>query len=358
MKRTLLTLLSVILLASQASFACTDFAIKAKDGTVINGRSMEFPVDLKSELVAVPRGIEHRVVDAKGTAGASWTSKYAFFGINAFKLKDCFVDGFNEKGLSAGSLMFTGSVYQQPKAGKFVPLDKAITWILGNFAAVDEVKAALSGITICDSEVKDIKGMGLHISLHDALGKSLVVEFIDGKMNVYDNPVGVLTNRPSFPWQLQNLSNYINLGPSDKKPRAISGAKVQPTGVGSGMLGLPGDWTPPSRFVRLVLCKDAALPPKNAKETVVLAEHLLNVVDIPRGVIKENPKPFITLYGYAQWVVMKDLTNKEIYYKTYENSAWKKAGIKNFDLKKGAPVRSIPIDSSIFSAQDVSKQFK
>ncbi|MFA5097588.1 MAG: choloylglycine hydrolase family protein [Candidatus Margulisiibacteriota bacterium] len=358
MMKTLVRLFTVLCLLYQASFACTDFAIKAKDGTVINGRSMEFPVDLKSELVAVPRGIEHRVVDAKGTAGAAWSSKYAFFGVNAFKLKDCFVEGLNEKGLSAGGLMFTGAVYQQPKAGKFVPLDKFITWILGNFASVDEVRAALPGITVCDSEVKDIKGMGLHLSLHDASGKSLVVEFIDGKMNIYDNPVGVLTNRPSFPWQLQNLSNYINLGPSDKKPRTISGAKVQPTGVGSGMLGLPGDWTPPSRFVRMVLCKDAALTPKNAKEAVVAAEHLLNAVDIPRGVIKENPKPFITLYGYAQWVVMKDLTNKTIYYKTYENTAWKKASLSGFKLEKGAPVRSIPMDSTVFSAQDVSKQFK
>lgn len=352
-------ILSMILAVclTAASYACTDFQIVAKDKAVVIGRSMEFPVDLKSEVVVVPRGQKINISNSKGVKGISWTSKYGYLGVNAFGL-DAFVEGLNEKGLAFEGLMFTGAQYQPIVPGKYIPLDKLGAWLMGNFATVDEVKNALTGINICDSEMKDIKGMGLHLAVHDAAGKNLVVEFIEGKVNVYDNPIGVITNRPTFDWQLNNLRNYVNLDHNDAKTKKIRGVMIEPTGVGSGMLGMPGDWTPPSRFVRTVLCVNAALPPKDYKEAVNLAEHILNVVDIPKGVIKENPKPFITLYGYAQWVLIKDLANKTLYYKTYENTAWKVVVLNKFDINPGAPVKSIAIDSKQLSAIDVSDNFK
>jgi len=198
----------------------------------------------------------------------------------------------------------------------------------------------------------------LHVALHDAGGKNLVIEFIDGKANVYDNPLGVMTNRPDFPWQINNLRNYINLDAHDRKDRMIGGFKIEPTGVGSGMLGMPGDWTPVSRFVRLALCVDQALPAENAEEAVNLAQHILNAVDIPKGLIKENPEPFITLDGYAQWIVIKDITNKVLYYKTYENTMLKKVDLKNFDLGPKAAARSLAIDDKKQGVADVTDQLK
>ncbi|MDD2752271.1 MAG: linear amide C-N hydrolase, partial [Candidatus Omnitrophica bacterium] len=187
---------------------------------------------------------------------------------------------------------------------------------------------------------------------------NLAIEFIEGEVQVHDNPVGVMTNRPDFGWQINNLRNYINLDAHDKKDRVLNGLKIEPTGVGSGMLGLPGDWTPPSRFVRLAYSLDAALPAKNAKEAVNLAEHLLNSVDIPKGAIKENPAPFITLEGNAEWVVIKDLTNLDLYYKTYNNTSWKKVDLKNFKLAPGAPRRSIAIIDYGQQTIDVSSELK
>jgi len=128
----------------------------------------------------------------------------------------------------------------------------------------------------------------MHIAVHDAAGKNLVIEFIDGEVKVYDNPLGVMTNRPDFEWQINNLRNYINLDAHDRKDKMLNGLKIEPTGVGSGLLGLPGDWTPPSRFVRLAYSLDAALPVKDAAESVNLAEHLLNIVDIPKGVAQKS----------------------------------------------------------------------
>jgi choloylglycine hydrolase len=138
----------------------------------------------------------------------------------------------------------------------------------------------------------------------------------------------------------------------------LNGVKLEPTGVGSGLLGLPGDWTPPSRFVRVAYSLDAALPVKDVSGAINLAEHLLNIVDIPKGVIKENPAPLVHMQGYAQWVVIKDLTNLVLYYKTYENTAWKKVDLKKFDLTPGAAQKSIAIDDKQQTVIDVSGELK
>jgi len=341
-----MALFTFLFLAISQSLACTDFQVKAKDGTVVNARSMEFPVELHSNVVIVPRGEKFTSINDKGLKGISWTNKYGFLGVDAFNIKNAYVEGFNEKGLAYGGLLFTGAKYQEAIPGKFVTITDLGAWILGNFATVDEVKAALPKINITGMILKQMHGESyFHIALHDATGKNLVIEFIDGAVKVYDNPIGVMTNRPEFPWQMTNLKNYINLDSADKKNKMINGVKVEPAGVGSGMLGLPGDWTPPSRFVRISYAVDSALPAKNATEAINLAEHLLNIVDIPKGLIKENPVPFITLEGNAQWVIIKDLTNLVLYYKTYENTTWKKVGLKEFNLAPGSYYKSIAIDS-------------
>ena len=351
--------MGAILVFSSVALACTDFTIKAKDGTVVVGRSMEFPIDLHSEIWVVPRGGQFEVVNKAGVKGCRWTAKYGFMGINAFRIKDSYVEAMNEKGLAIDGLMFTGAVYQPVAAGKYVPLDKIAAWTMGNFATVAEVKKALAETNVAASELAKIKDMGLHLAFHDAAGNNLVVEFIDGQAKLYDNPLGVMTNRPEFDWQLNNLRNYINLDSHDKKPRQINGVKIEPTGVGNGLLGLPGDWTPPSRFVRASFCLDAAIRPKNAREAVNLAEHILNVVDIPKGVIKEStPLPSKELYGLAQWVIIKDLTNKILYYKTYDNTAWKSVDLKKIDLSAGAPSKSLTMADKEIRIIDVSGQLR
>jgi choloylglycine hydrolase len=346
-------------LAVNVSFACTDFQIKAKDNTVVIGRSMEFPVDLHSNVVIVPRGEQFVSINDKGVQGITWTNKYGFLGIDAYNLKNCYVEGFNEKGLAFDALMFTGAKYQPAEPGKFVTISNFGSWIMGNFATVEEVKEALPKVNVAGTSLKEANGdLYLHIAVHDAAGKNLVIEFIDGKVKVYDNPLGVMTNRPDFDWQVNNLRNYINLNAHDQKDRMLNGLKLEPTGVGSGLLGLPGDWTPPSRFVRVAYSLDAALPAKDASEAVNLAEHLLNIVDIPKGAVKENPAPFIHMEGYAQWVVIKDLTNLTLYYKTYENTGWKKVDLKKFSLAQGAPQKSIAIDDKQQKVIDVTSELK
>jgi choloylglycine hydrolase len=334
-------------LVSASSLACSDFRIKAKDGTVVIGRSMEFPINLKSGITVYPRGLNYASVDEKGVKGLSWTTKYGFIALNAYGDPSMTSDGFNEKGLTFDGLMYTDAVYEPSTPGKFITIADFGAWVMGNFATVDEVKAALPEINVAEIKNKEFKnGLGLHIAIHDKSGKSLVVEFINGKKQIYDNPLGVMTNRPDFPWQLDNLRNYVNLDSTDVDSKTINGVKFSSTGVGSGLKGIPGDWTPPSRFVKIAFSVDAAVKPKDAAEAVNLAEHILNAVDIPKGAITEKINPFITIYGIAQWSLVKDLTNQILYFRTYEDMALKSVDLKKCNLAIGQKIKQFPISKT------------
>jgi len=341
------------------SRACTDFLLKAKDNTVVIGRTMEFPVDLESKIWIIQKGIEKTSIGDKGVRGLSWKTKYAFIGIDGFNLQDAYVEGMNEEGLSYGGLMYTGAKYQEAEPGKFVTYMDLASWILGNFATVDEVKKELPKIKVADKYIKNVHGsLGLHIAIHDATGKSIVVEFIDGEQKIYDNKVGVMTNHPDFNWQITNLSNYINLDHNDKEPRTVNGHNVVPTGVGSGMLGLPGDWTPPSRFIRAAYSIDAALTPKDSLEAVNLAEHIMNTVDIPKGVIKEKVNPVIHIYGNAQWSIIKDLTNKVLYFRTYDNMTLRKIDLKRIEVATGGEKKPLAISKPFPAFIDTTESLR
>ena len=330
-------LFSVFLLFADKAFSCSDFVVKAKDGTIVNGRSMEFPGDLKSRVWVKPRSTEN---------------KYGYLGLDAAGRADLIDDGMNEKGLSVGGLMFVAAKYQTPMKGKkSIPMTRLASYLLGNFATVDEVKKAFDDIRVVDEPIKELGGeFGAHLAVHDTKGKNLVVEFINGEIKMYDNSLGVMTNMPEFSWHMINLSNYVDLDSHDKKEAIINGVTIRPVGVGTGLLGLPGDWTPPSRFVRLALSVSAALPAKNSTEAVTLASHLLNSIDIPLGAIKEVNG----MYGYAQWVVIKDLTNKVLYYRTYNNQTLKAIDMKKLNFAIGAQAKSISVNDGAASSVDVT----
>ena len=129
--------------------------------------------------------------------------------------------------------------------------------MLALFSSVDEVKTALPSIRIIGLD-KPGSTSTVHWRIGDSTGKQAVLEIVDGIPHFYDNPVGILTNSPGFGWQLTNLSNYINLFPGGVAPNALSNLTLTAFGAGSGFLGLPGDVTPPSRFVRIVFYKATA----------------------------------------------------------------------------------------------------
>jgi choloylglycine hydrolase len=323
-----------------ASLACTSFLLKGNDAGFVYGRSMEFGLALKSQLTVVPRNlaIQGVGVDGKSGSGHNWTSKYAVAGMNALDLP-VLVDGMNEKGLVGGLLNAPNTaVYEDitpADSAKSISSIQILLYALTNFATVDEVKAGFPKIKVNRSTIPayDNKSAPIRMTLHDAQGKSLVIEYLKGELVMTDNPVGVMTNDPPFREQLNNIGQYANLSNVEKNPIVINGATFSPPSSGSGLHGLPGDYLSTSRFIRaLFLSKSAPTTNTTAQQTNT-AWHILGSFDIPPGAIS---LPATNAYGggaggveITEWSVVVDTKNLMYYVKMFNNT-----NVQAFDLKK------------------------
>jgi choloylglycine hydrolase len=334
------------LIAVTPVWACTDVRLMAADGTAFSVRTMEFALDLKSDAVVVPRGKKLTSTAPKGD-GHGWTSKFGFVGMNVFG-ENFFTDGLNEKGLGIGALYLPGETeYQtvQPgQEGKALANTDFVQWVLGGFADVDEVRAALKDVVVWGETVPQLGSFApLHYVVTDAGGKSIVVEYVGGELHVYDNEVGVLTNSPAYPWHIQNLRNYVNLTAVNAKPVKVGDTTYVGTGQGSGLRGLPGDPTPPSRFVMAAATSHLADKPKDAAGALILAMHLIDRVDIPKGLVRDYSNGGKPAGDYTQWTAFRDHANKVYYWRSYNDPSLKGIDLKAIDFKAGQPLRSIPV---------------
>ncbi len=328
-------LAACVALAPLPALACTSFTIRTLTHGVIYARTMEFGFPLESQNIFIPRMYAMAATGTDKHPGTKWTTKYATVGMNAFGL-DCLSDGMNEKGLAGGLLYFPDYAQYTPEdqAGQrqvLAPWD-VLTWALTNFATVAEVKEALSQVVVLGVMEPHLKIVpGVHYTLHDATGASIVIEPVDGKLKVYDNPYSVLTNSPTFDWHINNLRNYVKISPNAAPARVIAGQTIRPLGQGSGLLGIPGDPTPPSRFLRALGYAMSAVPVEPGMPSVRLAEHIANNFDIPKGWV-QNPTIKEASIEYTQWTVVADLENLRYYVKSYEDPTMRVLDIKKLDL--------------------------
>ncbi|MBP3426442.1 MAG: choloylglycine hydrolase family protein [Rikenellaceae bacterium] len=300
------------------SVACTGISLKAADGSYIQGRTIEWSRGpLKSEYVIIPRGEQLRSYTPTGANGLQFKARYGVVGLAVVE-REFIAEGINEAGLSAGLFFF-------PRYGSYVPYDatmaattladlQVVQWILTQFSSIDQLKKAVDSVRIVGLERSAV----VHWRVGEPSGRQIVMEIVGGQVNFYDNTVGVLTNAPSFPWQLANLNNYVNLRAGDATDQTLGEVTLQPLGGSSGMLGLPGDFTPPSRFVRAAFFRNTAPQRADGWSTVQECFHLLNNFDVPIAI--ENPDEK-TLPSATQWTTAIDLTTRKVYYKTaYNNS--------------------------------------
>lgn len=332
---------AIVALASALAFvpsaqACTSFLLRTSDGGVVYGRTMEFGFQLASEAIVLPRQFAFSATGPGGKPGLVWSSKYGAVGLNAFGLP-VLTDGMNEKGLAGGILYFPGYAgYANPVAtdpAKALAPWEFLTWALTSFATVAEVKAALAGVAIIDVAQPNL-GIAppFHYTLHDAGGASIVIEPVNGTLRVYDNPLGVMTNAPTFDWHLTNLKNYVKISPVNAEAVTINGVTISSFGQGSGLLGIPGDPTPPSRFVRALGYAISAKKLPSGEQSVRLAEHILNNFDIPMGFIQQGKTDDKTPLEYTQWSSIAELTTKRYYVKTYDDQVLRGIDLMSFDL--------------------------
>src|SRR5437773_9894103 len=221
-QKTVVIAAAVCSLLAPAAQACTGIRLIAEDGTVVHARTMEFAIDIHSDVIMVPRGYARTGTTPDGKEGLKWKANYASIGANGVGLPVLF-DGLNEKGLAAVTFYIPTSAGYMPyvaaDAGKTIAQWEVGSYILENFATVDEVKANIGNIVV---PAVVFAGWGFapeaHYVVHDATGQSIVIEYVGGKLNVHDNPLGVLTNSPSFGWHMTNLRNYLNFSMTNVPP--------------------------------------------------------------------------------------------------------------------------------------------
>ncbi len=228
-----------------------------------------------------------------------------------------YAEGVNEKGLYLAGLNFPGNACYPcgPEEGTPAAPYELIPWLLGSCETVDQAEEKLRKVRILDTPfAPDMPSAPLHWHLADGK-RALVAEPMAGGLKLYRDPVGVLTNNPPFQFHLTNLNQYLGLSAAQPENR-FGGPGLCPFGQGMGGLGLPGDWSPASRFVRAAFLKwNSACEPDEAS-SVSQFFHILDAVAMPRGAVG-TPEGKWDITDYACCVNGRTGT---YYYKTYDNS--------------------------------------
>lgn len=244
---------------------------------------------------------------------------YAIIGI-AKKQKGypLYFDATNEKGLSMAALNFPGNaVYKPVLSGKvnLAPYELFL-WILEKCKSVTEAEVELETVNIADlSFSPDLPNTTLHWIISDR-ERSITVESVRDGLKIYDNPVGILTNSPTFDIQLFNLNNYMTLSTHQPKNTFSENLNLKAYSFGMGGFGLPGDMSSMSRFVRAAFVSFNICRAKTEEESVSQFFHILGTVSQPKGCTRlENGG-----YEYTSYSTCCNTETGQFYYKTYENS--------------------------------------
>lgn len=241
-----------------------------------------------------------------------------------------YAEAVNEKGLGIAGLNFPGNAYyreEQPQKDNVTPYE-LIPWLLGQCASVKEAEALLERANLLNILFAVTMPLApLHWMLADR-EKCLVAEATESGVHLYENPYGVLTNNPPFPYYQMHLRNYLHLSSSSPDCRFAKELDLSPYGQGMGAAGLPGDFSPASRFVKAAFLKWNSQAPKEELPNVTQFFHILDGVAMVRGaVMTPEGKADITTYSCCV-----NADRGIYYYKTYENSQIQAVGMGNENL--------------------------
>lgn len=353
----------VALVTAVLGLACTEFRVQAEDGTVVIGRSMEFRIDLHWTLKVQRRGATHHAETPDGGVGLSWENAYGYLYVDSMDLNHA-CDGMNEVGLCVSTLALCESVYQDvrpaPDPRRSISHADLPAYLLGTCKTVDDVRMALEHVYVWGEGLLGLPPFGVHYGVYDATGAGIVVEYINGDCNVYENTLGVMTNSPPYDWQMTNVERYLFLDPFNPRPMTLGDVhRIDRSGFGAGLLGLPGDPTPTSRFVRVFAMLHFAHPPANQSDAVILAEHILNVVDIPIGVARDYLESEV-VYERPYWVLIKDLTHRILYVRNYGDLGFYRVDLQRLDfggiVYDPVPIGDLPVQSVDYTDRFAPKE--
>lgn len=290
---------------------CTSLTFKTKDHYF--GRNLDYEFSYNESVTITPRNYPFNFRLAGKT-----NSHYAMIGM-AFVQNDypLYYDATNEMGLSVAGLNFPGNAFypKEDKTKKNVAPFEFIPYILANCKDIREAKKVLKNLNIFDENFsKELPHSPLHWIISDKRNSIVVEPQLDG-LKIFDNPVGVLTNNPTFDYHLTNLNNYLNLTRNEPNSRFSSAYKLKRYSRGMGAIGLPGDLSSASRFVKATFTKLNSACGDGEVESVSQFFHILSSVEQQKGCCKVEKGFEHTIYSSCC------NTDKGIYYyTTYNNS--------------------------------------
>ncbi len=289
---------------------CTALTLYTKDAYF--GRNLDLDCSYGEEVCVAPRRFPLLFRHVKGAR-----EHYAIIGMaKVVEGTPLFYDGANEHGLGMAGLNFPGNAhYSEPCEGKDnIASFEFVPWILGSCRSVSEAREKLLRINIVDTPFSDeLPPTPLHWMIADER-EAIVVESMEDGLFVHDNPAGVLTNNPPFPEQLFNLNNYRNLKTDNGENTFSEKLNLSAYSLGLGAIGLPGDASSMSRFVRAAFGRENSVCEESEKASVGQFFHLLSSVEVTRGICRaESGKWQITVYSSCM-----NLTRGLYYYTTYD----------------------------------------
>ncbi len=293
---------------------CTSLTLQTKNGQHLFARTMDFTLDFNQEVIIVPRSYRWNNI-----TGEIIETKQAVIGMGInYQERVILADGVNEAGMTCATLYFPGfATYNESiddNKTNLAPFD-FVAWSLTQFNSIKELRKSVDSISFLDVPLP-ILGLTppLHWIIADKWGECIVLEPTTEGLKVYDNPLGVMTNSPEFNWHLQNLRQYIGLRSQPYESIQWGDLSLSAFGQGSGSIGLPGDFTPPSRFVRAAYGKQNIQDIDNEEEGVSAIFHILSNCELPKGgVITEEGTLDNTIYTSAMC-----MESGIYYYHTYD----------------------------------------
>lgn len=336
---------------------CTGMRLECANGYVA-GRTCEFGLILDYNALFLPLGTQYSAMIAGG-AGKSWISTHSVVGLATFDSM-AIMDGVNDAGLMAGAFYFVGQAkYAAPAQ---TDLSRSLNptevphYILATCGTIDEALAAIAEITVVDVPVQ---GWGdtappLHYQLIDAQGRHVAVEPMQaGSLQITENPTGAFANSPDLPFHLLNLTQYMNISPETLQQSDVFGTTVSATGQGSGGLGLPGDYSPPSRFVRAAFFSANHPNPDTTIDGVQELFHMLNAFDIPIGVSKVGDQS-----DFTQLTVVRDSHELTYSWRSYADQRIRQFNMRQLMELVKTPVRIVitPVTGDKSTIDDITGQ--
>lgn len=349
------------------AIACTSIMITDTNGVGYHGRTLEFSNIIPTSMTYFPAGTKIESFTPSGKQGKTFNTKYAMIGMAAAALPNSkqvsFADGMNDHGLSMKTnwLNATTEIPVGNDDSKILSVTDLYPWILGNFKTVAEVKASFAKKEV-DFWLPVVKAFSpnpwpQHYHVVDKTGDNIVIEFTNGKMNVYDNPVAVMTNGPEFPWHLQNLNNYTFTN-VDKNTGQLGKLKLATQDAGIALTSLPSAETSQGRFVKAAFYANYVRKAKSADNAIVTLAHILNNFDRPYdltidtgagagdGVRSKNASSEVTI-----WTTMSDLTRNQYYVRSINGINFAVVDLNKLkDVKQIKSISTYEVDKTVGDA--------